>query len=124
MEPKIKKIPVFKGFLTEEKFEQIVAERGYVKNPVLVPPLEGIEAPEGTIFSGHLDIEKLKDLCLTHFNVKSDADEYSAKHNSKAISLVLQEDGSWKGYWQNHGKFIEVREGKPEDCLVKLLTHD
>ena len=40
------------------------------------------------------------------------------------IVLIKQEDGNWKGYMTKFGKLIEVREIKPEDCLVKLLTHD
>jgi len=32
-------------------------------------------------------------------------------------------DGSWKGNTVKFGKELEVREAKPEDVLVRLLTH-
>ena len=44
--------------------------------------------------------------------------------NPDAISIVKQTDGNWKGWTQRFGKVVEVREIKPEDCLIKLLTHE
>lgn len=40
------------------------------------------------------------------------------------IILEKQADGNWIGKTIKYGKEIEVREAKPEDCLVKLLTHE
>jgi len=50
--------------------------------------------------------------------------EFNPSVNPKAISIIEQEDGNWKGYAQKFGKLIEVREISPNDCLVKLLTHN
>lgn len=49
---------------------------------------------------------------------------YNPNVNPKAISIIEQEDGNWKGWTQKFGKVVEVREGKPEDCLIKLITHN
>ena len=40
--------------------------------------------------------------------------------------IIIQklEDGSWTGKMMRFGKLTEVREAKPEDVLVKLLTHE
>lgn len=48
---------------------------------------------------------------------------YNPYQNPDCITIVKLEDGSWKGITQKFGKVIEVREAKPEDVLVKLLTH-
>ena len=58
-------------------------------------------------------------------NVKnSEVKEYhNPFENPNAISLVKQSDGNWMGYAQRFGKVVEVREVKPEDCLLKLITH-
>ena len=44
--------------------------------------------------------------------------------NPLAISIIQQKDGNWKSYGQKNGKLIEIREGKPEDALGRLLTHE
>ena len=49
--------------------------------------------------------------------------ETNPEKNEKAISLIEQEDGNWKGFAMKFGKLVEVREVKPEDCLLKILTH-
>lgn len=49
--------------------------------------------------------------------------DYNPHKNPKAISLIQQPDGNWKGFMQRFDKVVEVREIKPEDCLIKLLTH-
>lgn len=48
---------------------------------------------------------------------------YDPAENENVIALVRQDDGNWKGFAQKFGKLVEVREAKPEDALVKLLTH-
>lgn len=54
----------------------------------------------------------------------SKANEFDPSTNPKAISIIEQPDGNWMGWTQRFGKLIEVREISPNDCLVKLLTHD
>jgi hypothetical protein len=49
--------------------------------------------------------------------------DYNPETNPNVISIVRQEDGNYKGYTQKFGKLVEVREVKPEDCVVKLITH-
>lgn len=52
-------------------------------------------------------------------------DEYfNPSKNPKAISIIQQEDGNWKGYMFKFGKIIETREVKPEDALTMLITHN
>ncbi len=48
---------------------------------------------------------------------------YDPADNPKAISIIEQEDGNWKGWMQKFGAVIEVREVSPTDCLLALLTH-
>ena len=50
--------------------------------------------------------------------------DYNPETNENVISLIKQEDGNWKGYHKRFSKLIEVREAKPEDCLLRLMTHD
>lgn len=50
--------------------------------------------------------------------------EFDPAKNEKVISLLHDKDGNWRGWTQRFGKLVEVREAKPEDCLVKLLTHE
>lgn len=54
---------------------------------------------------------------------ESKTPNYNPEENENVISLLKLEDGSWKGYTQKFGKLIEVREAKPEDALLKLMTH-
>lgn len=52
-------------------------------------------------------------------------DEYfNPSKNPNAISIVQQADGNWKGYMFKFGKIITVREVKPEDALLMLITHN
>lgn len=53
---------------------------------------------------------------------KKDEDFNPAKNHS-VISIAQEPDGNWKGYAWKFGKLVEVREAKPEDALIKLLTH-
>lgn len=76
------------------------------------------------VYRGTLTIEKLKELCMEHLEIKSDSDEWNPKLNPAVISIVRQEDGSYKGFVQKNNKFIESREIAPEHALVKLLTHE
>lgn len=56
--------------------------------------------------------------------LKLDAMQFSPYENADVICLIKQADGNWRGWMQRFGKVVEVREIKPEDALVKLLTHD
>lgn len=49
--------------------------------------------------------------------------QFDPEKNPNVISIIRQEDGNYKGYTQRYGKLVEVREVKPEDCLVKLMTY-
>lgn len=49
---------------------------------------------------------------------------YNPYENPDVISIIKQKDGNWIGTAQKYGKIISVREVKPEDCLLKLITHD
>lgn len=49
---------------------------------------------------------------------------FSPRKNPKAIAIVQQEDGNWKGYAQKFGKVIEVREIGPDTVLQMILTHN
>lgn len=75
------------------------------------------------IYRGTLTLEKLKELCMEHLEIKSDSDAYNPHKNPNAIVILKQEDGNYKGFMQRNGIMIEVREGKPEDCLLSLITH-
>ena len=48
--------------------------------------------------------------------------EYDPEKNHKAISIIEQEDGNWKGWMWRWGKLIEVRDVSPSAVLVTLLT--
>lgn len=49
---------------------------------------------------------------------------YNPEENPKAISIIQQEDGNWKGYMQKFDKLIVVRDYDPQIVLQKLLTSD
>lgn len=49
--------------------------------------------------------------------------EWNPKYNHKAISIIQQEDGNWKGWMYKHEKLIEVRQIDPQAVLQALLTH-
>lgn len=49
--------------------------------------------------------------------------DYDPNTNEKAISIIQQEDGNWKGWMQRFGKVVEVRDISPEVVLQRLLTH-
>lgn len=67
-----------------------------------------------------VEVSKLK---LSLQDKEGDA-EFNPSKNPKAISIVQQEDGNYKGYAFKFGKIITVREVKPEDALVMLITHN
>lgn len=39
------------------------------------------------------------------------------------IAIVKQEDGNWIGKTTKFGKLVTIRDVKPEDVLVRLITH-
>lgn len=49
---------------------------------------------------------------------------FDPAENPKAISIVQEEDGNWRGYMRKFGKVITVRQGDPQIVLQMLLTHD
>ena len=49
--------------------------------------------------------------------------DFSPEHNKDVISLMKRADGNWRGIMQKDGKIIESIEIKPEDALLRLLTH-
>lgn len=75
------------------------------------------------IHRGTLTLEKLKELCLEHLELKSDSDTYNPALNPAAISLLRKEDGHWTATMQKEGKLLTTRELIPEHALQKLLTH-
>ena len=111
---KEKKEIVYTGKLSVERFEQIAEERGYSK--------EIQKAPKGTLFSGHLDVEKLKELCYAHLDLKSDSDNYDPRKNLKVITLECLTDGSWKATKTKNGALVHTRELIPEHALQAILT--
>jgi hypothetical protein len=75
------------------------------------------------IYRGSLTVEKLKDLCYKHLDLKSESDKYSPEIHPEVVSLIKQEDGNWKGYMLKNGVLIESRDLMPEHVLTRLLTH-
>lgn len=49
---------------------------------------------------------------------------FNPYQNAKAISIVQQDDGNWKGWMVKFGKVILVRGVGPGTVLDMLLTHD
>lgn len=56
--------------------------------------------------------------------IKNMKPEYDPEKNPDAISIIRQQDGNWMGWMQKNGKMVEAREIKPEDVLLKLITHE
>jgi hypothetical protein len=50
--------------------------------------------------------------------------EFNPNKNPDMISIWKDWDGNFRGMMQKNGKIIEERQIKPEDVLIKLLTHD
>lgn len=44
--------------------------------------------------------------------------------NSKAIAMVQDKDGNWRGWMQRFGNVVEIRDIGPETVLQRLLTSD
>lgn len=57
-------------------------------------------------------------------HVPLESEFYDPYKNPRMISIWEDEDGNWKGVMRKNGKVVHSREQKPEDALVKLLTHD
>jgi hypothetical protein len=76
------------------------------------------------VHRGTLTLDKLKELCFEHLEIKSDSDTWNPNLNDKIISLRLEEDGNWKGFKLRNGTLLETREATPDHALVKLLTHN
>lgn len=49
--------------------------------------------------------------------------EFDPEKNPKAISIIQDKDGNWRGWINKFGKVIEVRAIGPETVLQLLLTH-
>lgn len=49
--------------------------------------------------------------------------EFNPEKNRDCIAIVRQEDGNWKGWMWKDGRVVEAREIKPEDVLMRLITH-
>ncbi len=76
------------------------------------------------IFRGALSIEKLKELCFKHLEIKNDSDQWNPNLHPEVVTLIKQPDGNWKGYKLKNGVLIESREGMPEHALTRLMTHE
>lgn len=50
--------------------------------------------------------------------------EYNPTKNPNVISIILQEDGNYKGYAKKFDKDIEVRGVDPNTVLNMILTHE
>jgi hypothetical protein len=50
--------------------------------------------------------------------------EFDPNKNPKAIVIIEQPDGNYKGYMQKFGKLVEVRDIGPQTVLERLLTHE
>jgi hypothetical protein len=70
-----------------------------------------------------MEITEYDELGKERIIVLNDED-LSPVNNPNAIVLLKRKDGNWRGFTQKHGKIIESREGKPEDALLMLLTHE
>lgn len=75
------------------------------------------------IHRGTLTIDKLKELCYEHLELKSESDEWSPKLHKEVITIIRQPDGHFKGFTQIGGVWVESREVAPEHALQALLTH-
>lgn len=74
------------------------------------------------VYRGTLTKDKLKTLFEEYFHVKSDSDTYNPHINQKAISIILQEDGNWKGEMFKFGRIIKARTNDPQTVLTALIT--
>lgn len=55
---------------------------------------------------------------------KDEPTSYDPSKNHDAISIIKQTDGNWIGTAWKFGRVVTAREIKPEDVLVKLMTHE
>lgn len=49
---------------------------------------------------------------------------YNPEKNPKAISIVQEEDGNWRGKINRKGIVLESRNNDPQTVLMELITHD
>ena len=69
-----------------------------------------------------MELKTYDDLGNEKIITLTDAD-FSPEKNENVISLMKRKDGNWRGIMQKDGKIIESVEIKPEDALLRLLTH-
>jgi hypothetical protein len=50
--------------------------------------------------------------------------EHDPYKNPKAISLIQQKDGNWRGWAQKNGKIVTSRTNDPQTVLLELITHE
>ena len=51
-------------------------------------------------------------------------EECSPEKNPKAIVVIEQADGNWKGQMQRFGKLVQIRAISPGVVIERLLTHN
>lgn len=76
------------------------------------------------IHRGTLTLQKLKELSAQHLQVKDNRDTFNPAKNNKAISIIEQSDGNFKGEAFRNGKLVEIRAGDPNSVLLGLMTHN
>jgi hypothetical protein len=54
----------------------------------------------------------------------ADDSYFNPLQNPLAISIIQQGDGNFKLWSQKNGKMVEIRAGKPEDCIQEFRTHE
>lgn len=75
------------------------------------------------IHEGPITLEILKELVAKHLKLKDDSSMFNPVKNNKAIAIIAQDDGNWKGFAFRNGKEIEVRAGDPNTALNMIITH-
>ena len=50
--------------------------------------------------------------------------ECSPEQNPKAIVIIEQPDGNWKGQMKRFGTLVQVRDISPGVVVERLLTHN
>lgn len=69
--------------------------------------------------------EKIENLEVENAELKRTGEHiHNPEKNPKAVSIIQQEDGNWKGFMNKNGKVVEARDYDPQMVLQALLTHE
>lgn len=89
-------------------------------NPQKQTNLPGVRQKSRTT---HMELTQYDDVGK-EITIHLNDEDFNPENNPSIIVIMKRPDGNYLGITQKDGKIIQSREIKPEDALIKLLTHE